>query len=153
MSPGWLLLPFSELVLSSLSQLFVAGEGTARELTHWLLRDVCLSFQPRLCPPAPTSLLRPWLCSNHAVGPLESGKQHILKEGSLVFPSFFLFSLLSTNINHLSLRVPYGHHCNVQRWPSPRICPQVEAGVKHFPTAGYGWLRRTCEDITRDPRA
>lgn len=149
MSPGWLLLPFSELVLSSLSQLFVAEEGTARELAHWLPRDVCLSFQPRLCPSAPTSLLLPWLCSNRVVGPLESGKQHILKEGSLVFPFFFSFLPL---IYKYQASKPMGntldwHRCNMQRWPSPRMRPQVDAGVKHFPMAGYEGLVKISQGI------
>lgn len=97
MSPGWLLLPFSELVLSSLPQLFMAGKGKAQEFTHPLLGDVCLSSQPHLRPSACD--LVPQLhffpdCKSHAadlgiaVDPLES-LQNTLKEGAMVFPSFF----------------------------------------------------------------
>lgn len=66
MSPGCLLLPFSELVLSSLSQLFTAAEGTAQEFAHWFLGMSALVPAPpaSFCPvhslPACVVVLQTW---------------------------------------------------------------------------------------------
>lgn len=126
MSPGWLLPPFSELVLSSLSQLFKAGGGgTAQEFTHGLPGNVCLSFQPHQCPSAQQHFsipgCRPGQC---CPPPCKLGSRIYLRRGHWSFPPFSPCSLQSTNTKPLCLgeytwRAPWDG--NMQRWLTSRM--------------------------------
>ena len=146
MSPGSLLLPFSELVLSSLSRLFVRG---GQDLgVHTLVAGECLPLFP--APPASlchfsflggVDMLQ--ICSMQST-PLKTGKQNILKEGSLIFSSFL--SLLAP-IHNDAASQPTGNvlgwcheGCHMQRWLSSGMCRQphslMEVAAKHFPMVG-----------------
>lgn len=143
MSPGSLLLPFSELVLSSLSRLFVRrGQGLG---VHTLVAGECLPLFPAL----PASVCHFSLlggadmlqtCSVLSI-PLKTGKQNILKEGSLIFPSFLsLLAPIHKDAPFKPTGNVLGWHqegCHMQRWLSSGMCPQthsfMEVAIKHLP--------------------
>lgn len=92
MSLGWLLLPFSELVLSSLSRLFVLGVGHGLGLYTVVTRGVAASLSSPACVLLPQPhFTYPGCVDRHAadlgsaVDPLVSWKQSMFKEGSF-FP-------------------------------------------------------------------
>lgn len=145
MSPGRLLPPFSELVLSSLSQLFTAGGGgrgddTAQEFTHRLLGDVCFSFQSLRCPSAQQHFsipgCRPGQC---CPPPCKLGSRIYLRRGHWSFPPFSLCSLQSTNTSIYAMgNTPGRQHAKMIDFqdgpPSYRL---LQAGVKRFPRVDW----------------
>lgn len=103
MSPGWLLPPFSELVLSSLSRLFMAGRRHGPGVHTWVTGGCLPLFPAPAASFCPAALLGPWPrgCAadlGNAVHPFvkwEAGDmQKILKKGTLTFSSFLSLLLL-----------------------------------------------------------
>lgn len=159
MSPGWLLLPFSELVLSSLSQPFSAAEGTAREFARWSLGMPA----PRPGPPAsgcPSALL-PCLCAalpTRAMlsAPWKVGSRISSRRGRGPFSPLLLGSLQYSYQAPKPMRNTQAGTPTTCRddWLlgcAPRPCALVEAGTRHSPWLGV--ISRAREGSAGSPQA